>query len=315
MSQISAESTLNKSFWISKAWQGAFFKVFSCACFACINGIVRYLSRGSLADGIDPLPVSVIMFFQNLFGTLFLIPWLLKFKIAHFKTHHPLLHTLRVTSAVLGIFLWYLTLKMLPLAESVALTFTGPIFTVIGATLFLKEKIDLKRSIAIFLSLTGAFIISRPDIALNGSHALGLGALLPLASTIAFTLDKILTRKLAKKGESPTSMAIYLLVLMAPLSLLPALFEWTSPNQTHYLWLILGGALAALAHLSFGKAYQLAEVSFLTPVGFIKFFFSTFVGFIAFNELPTHWSLWIGISIIFLSILFLGFKIPFKRKV
>ncbi len=297
--------------WPSTAWQGAFWKIVSCACFAGINGVVRYCSGGSSDSGIEPLPVNVIMFFQNIFGTLFLLPWVLKPGFKSLKTRHPFLHLIRIMTAVAGVYLWYLSLQAMPIAEGVALTFTGPIFTVIGASLLLQEKISSQRLSAIVLSLVGAFIISRPDIPLRGgNHPIGLAALLPLSSALTLALNKLLTRKLANLGETPISLAIYLLLLMAPVSLLPALYEWTNPNLVHWPWLILLGLLAAGAHLSFSKAYQLAEVTFLTPIGFTKFFLSTLVGYFAFSELPKTWSLWIGVTIIFSSILLLGYKIP-----
>ncbi len=292
-------------------WQGAFWKVVSMACFAGINGIVRYLSGGIADSGIDPLPVNVIIFFQNMIGTLFLCPWILKAGLKSLKTEYPGLHFIRVTSAVAGIYLWYLTLKTMPIAEGVALSFTGPIFTVVGAWILLHEKMNFQRLLAIFLSLIGAFIISRPDIPImGGKHPIGYYALLPLASAIILSGNKLLTRKLASLGETPTSLATYLLLLMAPVSLVPAMFEWTNPSLAHYSWLIVLGILAAMAHLSFGRAYQLAEVTFLTPFGFSKFLLSTLVGYAAFSELPNNWSLWIGILIIFMSIILLAYKIP-----
>jgi len=295
---------------LSKDWEGAWWKIFSCACFAVINGIVRYLSGGA-PTATTVLPLEVIIFFQNLFGTLFLIPWALKLPIHTFKTRYVSLQIIRIGTAVLGIYLWYLSLIRMPIAEGVALSFTGPIFTVIGAWVLLKERIGAQRFLAILLSLIGAFVISRPDIPLTGgTHPIGFAVIFPLSSALVLAISKLLTRKLANLGESPTLLALYLLVFMAPVSLIPALLQWETPSLTQLPWLILMGVLASAAHLSFSKAYQLAEVSFLTPFGFSKFLLSILVGFVSFAELPTTVSLWIGMGIIASSILLLGYKIP-----
>lgn len=299
---------ISTAHWSLASWQGAFWIIVSCACFSGINGIVRYWS-GGVDSTIDILPVHVMQFFQNIFGTVFLLPWILKAGIGSFKIRHVELHLTRVFAAVLGVYLWYLSLKAMPIAESVALSFTGPIFTVITAWLWLKEQITPQRLLAILLSLTGAFIISRPDLALGeNAHPLGLAVLLPLSSALAITVSKLLTRKLATLGETPTVLTTYLLLLMAPISLLPALFEWTTPSTIHWPWLILLGAIAAGAHLSLSKAYQCAEVTFLTPFGFSKFFINIIVGYLAFSELPVEKSLWIGTTTIFASIVLLGFS-------
>ncbi len=308
---ISNAKILNSPFWRSSLWEGAFWKIVSCACFAGINGVVRYLSGGTSTHAIEPLPVQTIMFFQNVFGLLFMLPWALKAGLNSLYTKRPFLHFIRVAASVAGIYLWYLTLQKMPIAEGVALNFTGPIFTVIGAAFFLHEKITASRMAAILFSVIGAFIISRPDVPLENEtiHSIGLLALLPLSSAVAFTLNKLLTRKLANLGETPTALATYLLLLMVPISFIPVLFAWVTPVGWHWPWLILLGALAAGAHLSFSKAYQLAEVSFLTPIGFSKFFLSALVGFLAFSELPTSLSLWIGTLIIFASIVLLSHNI------
>lgn len=287
--------------WLNPAWQGAFWKILSCAAFAGINGVVRYLSGGAEFSPDTPLPSSVIMFFQNFFGTLLLLPLIWKSGISSIK-HHPLLHIIRIFAAVLGVWLWYLTLQHMPIATGVALSFTGPIFTVIVAHLFLKERLDKRRILAICLSLVGAFIISRPDLALFDTEKyMGWIVCFPLASALVLAWNKIITRKLAKLGESPQALATYLLLFMTPVSLIPALQSWTTPSLEHWPWLFLLGVLAAIAHLSFSRAYKLAEVTFLTPFGFSKFLFSMLVGYCFFTEIPSF-SLFLGLSVIGVSI-------------
>jgi len=61
----------------ARLWQGAGWKILSMACFALINGIVRYCSGGAGALDMAPLPINVMVFFQNLFGTLCLLPWII----------------------------------------------------------------------------------------------------------------------------------------------------------------------------------------------------------------------------------------------
>lgn len=315
MPDITSTSSHSKNltashFKLSSHWQGACWKILSCAAFAGINGIVRYLSGGGEVSPADALPTNVIMFFQNVFGTLFLLPILYSAKLNAFPTRFFHLHFSRIITAVLGVSLWYLTLKYTPLAESVALTFTGPIFTVIGARFLLHETLGMRRIFAIILCFIGAFVISRLDLTLLGLKAgLGWTALLPLSSAIALAWNKLITRKLTLLGEKPESLATYLLFLMAPISLIPALFEWSFPSLLHWPWLMLLGLLAAIAHLTFVKAYKCAEVTFLTPFGFSKFLFSTLVGFIFFTEIPTS-SLWIGILIIGMSIALLAYRMP-----
>ncbi len=374
-------------------WRGAYWKIGSMASFAVLNGIVRYCSGGAESSlssfPIDPLPVNVMVFFQNLFGTICLLPWimqntmtkrdplspcgtrsvgpadkgsrvaggegtsstvsplirgfappfvakrrprpargegktlnlqssgffqtLLRLRMNAASHIHIFLNLLRVLTAVLGIMLWYLSLKYMPLAESVALGFTGPIFTVIGAWFLLQEKMDTRRFIAIVLSLVGAFIITRPDIPLQ-ANTLGMAALLPLGSALALAFSKLLTRQLVLLSYTPSHLAASLMLWMTPVSLPLALLEWQWPTHQHWPWLMLMGALAACSHVTFGKAYQQADVTFLAPFGFSKFLFSASIGYFFFAELPTAWSLWLGMGVILSSVLVLSYKIPLYSR-
>src|SRR3546814_17267657 len=65
------------------------------------------LTGGSPLPLEAPLPVAVITFFQNIFGTLCLLPWLYKYGLGSLRTQHPGLHIFLVSSAVLGVLLCY----------------------------------------------------------------------------------------------------------------------------------------------------------------------------------------------------------------
>ena len=93
---------------------GIFWKIASCFCFAAVNGLVRYLSGGSAIEIDQPLPVYTIMFLQNAIGTIMILPLITFNKAALDRvlhTKHPVLHTVRVVTATLGIGFWYLSAR------------------------------------------------------------------------------------------------------------------------------------------------------------------------------------------------------------
>ena len=305
-----ATLALKPRFWTSTHWQAIYWKFLSCACFAGINSVVRYLTKICPAGVLDS--ESVIIFFQNLFGTLFLLSfWIFNqntFTFSFRTVRYPLYHSIRILTAILGILLWYKALKYIPLTEALALNFTGPILTVLGAWLFLKEKMTLQRFLSVSLSITGAFIISRPDLAFNANSTFGWAVFLPIGSALVLAGCKLMVRKLGSLGEKPPTLTAYLLIFMTPFSLLFALTEWQTPSLHHWPWLILLGLLASLAHLSFAKAYALAEVTFLTPFGFLRCFLSALMGYLFFSEFPDKPAVWLGIFMIFASIFVLHYK-------
>src|SRR5688572_20802809 len=122
-----------------------FWKLMSCACFAGINGVVRHLTAIQSELEAPVLSTAAVNFFQNIFGTLFLLPVIWSMGLHRLKSPHKTLHLIRVVTAVVGLLLWYEAIKRMPLAQAVSLNFTGPIFTTCAAFFFLKEQVSWVR--------------------------------------------------------------------------------------------------------------------------------------------------------------------------
>jgi drug/metabolite transporter (DMT)-like permease len=291
------------TFWnASPHFRGATWKVTSLLCFSAINGIVRYLSQTAEAIGQIPLPAYEVAFFQNILGLVFLIPWVLQNGPESLKTHSPILQICRIILSAIGVILWYISLSYLPLAQAVALMFLGPLITVLGAKLFLKETISRERSLAILVGFVGGGIVSHTTF-LPG--ALGLFAFLPILAATCFSGATLMVRRLAAK-DSPQLIVTYLLVFMAPVLFIPTILYGFWPEVWQWPWLLMMGGLAASAHLCLGKAYASAEVSYLAPYGFTKWFASTTIGFVAFAEVPSTWTC-VGAFILMAAIIFLSY--------
>lgn len=303
---------------MQKIWRGVFWKIVSCGCFAGINVLVRFLSGGSPIAIATPLPIYSIMFFQNIIGVLVISSWLWQSKTINTKYLHtakPWLHLLRIMTAAIGIGLWYISLRCMPITQVVALSLIGPIITTVGAVVFLKESFNLQRKVALFLSIAGGFLIARPDKTLLHVAGYNWYMLLPLLAAFVFALEKLLTRKLLALNESPGSLAWSLLAFISPLCLLPVFFYgWINPDITHMPWLLLLGILNALAHYTFNKAYALAEVTMLLPFGGTKLILSAVLSYLAFFEVPKSLDMWLGITVIALSTLVLGMSANFISR-
>jgi drug/metabolite transporter (DMT)-like permease len=277
----------------------AFLKLFSCACFASIHGIVRFLLHAPQTE----LSVNGILFFQYCFGLVFLLPWLIQQKMVKFKTPYFHWHLLRILCAVGGLGLFYLTLKHLPLAQSVALNFLSPLLGLLGAKILLKEKLPPTLTFSLIISFVGVGCILYPEWQRLQHISLQWVLILPVLAALLLAGSKLLTRHLGVLGEDPRLLTAYLLFFSIIVALVPALFDWAWPQAKHWPWLIMLGALSSLAHLSFSKAYQLASVSYLTPFGFSKFFLSALIGYGVFHERPNNNLTWLGIGLILLAVI------------
>lgn len=288
-------------FALSKEMQGIVWKLLSCAAFAIGNTLVRFLTKGA-GDNSNPLPPDTITFFQNLFGFLVMAPWALRLGLSSMKTRWVGRHAVRIVSGVAGIITLYTAFTFMPMAQAVALQFTGPIFSVIGARLYLSERIGLTRTAGIIIGLGGAFFLTRPDKAFVGAEAaLGWACLFPIASAVCFAIAKLVGRDLGAKGEPADRLALYLLFFMIPVSLVSAAFKWTTPTAPQIFYLAALGAISSFAHFAMAKSYCLAEVTFLTPFGFARILLTMLLGYLFFNELPKEPTLWIGFALVMAS--------------
>ncbi len=298
---------MQKNFWASIFW-----KVFSCACFAGINGIVRYLSGGSALAISQKLPIYTIMFWQHLFGaiclTVFMAPKLNKETILK---NNLWTHLLRVGIAALAIAIWNQSLRFIPMTQVVALSFIAPVLTVMGSVFFLKEDFNFYRKIAVALGLLGSFMITRPDLTIGSPTEYGWYVLLPIGASLIFASDKLLCRKLLITNTEPMLLAWYLLTLLTPMCFVAnSIFGWVTLTLENIGFLVLLGIISALAHYAFSKAYSMAEVTFLLPFGASKIVLSAMVSFAAFGEFPKTWDMAIGVVIMTISTIVLQIKKP-----
>ena len=78
------------------------------------------------------------------------------------RTKRPMQHVARNVVHYMGQAGWLYALTLIPLAELVSIEFTTPIWTAILAVMFLGEKLNTRKSIAIAFGMLGVLVIVRP---------------------------------------------------------------------------------------------------------------------------------------------------------
>ena len=238
-------------------------------------------------------PLEVV-FFRNFLALFFLTPWIFHQRATVFKSNRKKLYTLRAIFNVVGMAAGFTALTLIPLAEATALSFTAPLFATLGAVLILGEIVRQRRIIAIFFGFVGMLIILRPGI-----EAVSPGALLAIANAITIAITVLIVKKLTTT-EKPITIVAYMALLQTPMALIPALFYWEWPSLITWTWLFCLAGAGTIGHLMYTKAIQLAEVSQLQPIDFVRLPIIALFGYIVFAEQPSIW-VWIGGAVIFLS--------------
>lgn len=253
--------------------------------FAGMIVCVRHLS-------LDGFSAFEIAFFRTFIGLCLLVPWLLRHGKRVLVVRRKGLIAARSLTATAGQAVWFLALGMLVASDAVALQFTGPLFVLPAAAIFLRERVDAARWTALFVGFIGAMIIIRPGFA--AFHP-GMGLVMIVA--LFYAAIHIMTKKLSSE-MSGTQVVFWFNAVAMPLSLVPALFGWKTPGLGDVVW-ILGVALCGtLAQIFMTRAFAAADASFVSPIDFLKLPFTALLGWLLFNELSDMWT-WIGAGIIF----------------
>ena len=253
------------------------------------------------------VPVIEIVFFRNILAVLIIAPVLIRQGPASIRMNRPKLFLSRASINFIGMLSGFTAVTLIPLAEMTALSFTGPIFVTVGAALFLGEVIRIRRIMAIAVGFVGALIILRP-----GLVEVSVGAMLALVSALSIAAASLVVKKMTET-EKASSIVFWMVMMQAPLALVPAVFvwEWPTPEAWGYLW---GMALSGTAaHVLFTRAVGLVEITSLQPLEFAKLPFAVGLAWLVFAEWPDIW-IWIGGSVIFASTVYITRREALARQ-
>jgi drug/metabolite transporter (DMT)-like permease len=261
--------------------------------FAIMIVIVRHVSAEQ-----HPFEIA---FFRNMFGLAFMLPWIVRTGWEGLRTKRFRLHLFRALIGLSAMLCFFSAISLIPVAEVTALTFTAPLFATIGAALVLGEKVRLRRWTATAIGFVGTVVILRP-----GSATLTPAALTALASA-AFMAVAILSVKALSRTENPNAIVLYMGLLLTPLSLVGALFVWTTPAPETWPWLVVMGLTATLGQLLMTRAFATAEASAVLPFDFARLIFVAIFGFLLFGERPDLWT-WIGAAVIIAATVYIAHR-------
>ena len=259
-----------------------------------MNGLIREAS----AD----IHAFEIAFFRNVFGFVALLPMLLKDGVkATMRTSHPLLHACRGLLNAVAMVSFFYAVTVTPLSTVAALGFTAPLFAALLAIPILGERPGWRRWAALCIGFLGALVIVRP-----GLGEVSFGMLLILFSSAAWAGALIIIKILARSDSSLT-ITIYAALFLTPITLALALFVWTAPALTTWLFLIGIGIFGSLTQWSIAQAFHEADATVVLPFDFTKLIWASVIGYVFFAEIPDPLTL-LGGSIILASITYVAYR-------
>lgn len=194
------------------------------------------------------------------------------------RTQQGGIHFVRNVSHLIAQYAWIVALAAIPMAEVFALEFTGPVWTVIIASVLLGEKINRYRVLTLVLGFIGVLIILRP-----GFRDPDPILFLVIFSALCFALANVLTKKLVKQN-SPLNIIFYMTVVQFSLTLIPSLADWVVPDTREWILIGIMGVTSISAHYCFARAFACADAMVVIPMDFLRLPLAGIMGWVLYQE-------------------------------
>ena len=242
--------------------------------FALLNTVMRQMSL--------EMSSAQALFLRYGFGLIVLLPVVMQQGLSKYRTNALRLQLTRGVIHSTGLMLWITALPNLPLPYTTALGFTQPIFIMLGAALFLGERMRAARWVAAGLGFIGVLIIVGPRM----QSADFQYSMIMLSSAPVFAGSFLLAKALTKH-DAP-SVIVFWGALTVTLFTLPlAVLDWTAPTSSQWLWFLLTGMLGSLGHWLLTRAYAVADISTAQPVKFLDLVWASILGYLVFADIPS----------------------------
>jgi drug/metabolite transporter (DMT)-like permease len=245
------------------------------------------------------------------FHLLFLAPFVLwRYRLRAILLPKQGLQVLRGGFLMGATICFFGALAILPLADTLALSFVSPLLVTLLSPWLLGETVGWRRRAAVVVGFLGVLIIVRP-----GFQEVGLGALLALASGCSFAFYVIATKKLAGTAPPMVTLTYTALLGCVVLSLLMTVggeSVWRWPDREAWIMMAGIGAIAVVGHFLLITAYDYADASLLAPFYYSEMIMSATLGYLVFGDFPDPWT-WVGIAIIVASGVYIAIRERVRR--
>ena len=266
------------------ALHGMAWMVASGIAFALLNTLLRLI-----ALTMPPLEVQFLRYFC---GLVVMLPFILRAGIMSYRPHNIKGQFWRGAVHAAGMVLWYIALPKLSLADTTAIGFTGPLFVMIGAVIFFKERMIWERWFSALVGFAGVLIVVAPNL---GSGDTIYYATM-LASSPLFAASALIVKSLTRRDRTEV-IVVWQCITIALFTLPLAIPTWEWPTATQWAIYLGTGVLGTVAHFCGTNALRVADVTATQGFRFLDLIWTTILGLIVFSDRPSIFTFVGGIVI------------------
>ena len=263
---------------ISAPFQGILFMLAGSFFMSLNNAILKWLSAG--------YPAGQILFLRSAF--IFIAIGFFVWRAGGWHTArigNPKIHLLRASCVVCSAFLFMNAVRLLPLADVIAITFVAPLFLTALVTPVLGEHVGIRRWAAVVVGFIGMLIIIRP-----GGDLWRLAALLPLGTALMDATRDLFTRHMTNARETANAILVTTTATVGFAGLSTSVagnWIWLTPED---LGLIAVGALiTGCGHDCMVETFRMAEAGLVAPFRYSSILWAGGLGYIFWDDIPDRW--------------------------
>ncbi len=221
---------------------------------------------------------ETLLFYRFFFDFLILAPFFYKHRKS-LRTSKLRTYTWRSALVALSILSSTYGVQHLALADAVLLQYTFPLFVSLVLWIVYKKKISLQANVSLWLGFTAVFFLlnSKGDIFHLASFA-------SLTAAVASALLAVSLHELVKT-EHILAILFYCTWIPGCMSFIPFYYSWEPvPLSVIGLYCIPSSLLGVIYQYAMAKAYSYAPSYVVGGFNYFCVFFSTFLGWVIWNE-------------------------------
>ncbi len=213
-------------------------------------------------------------------------------------------------TTAMGLTFFALSDHRAPLADTVTLANTTPVFLAILAPFFLQERNGRRLAFALPIAVAGVVLVLHPTFLFpDAAHPPQPGAIVPESVAVVaalFSAFAMMTLRKLQKGENPESIVVHFSAVAAVVMGVIALFTAPGlPPKESVPPMLATGLAAGMGQMFMTRAYSLARAARVSAIGYLAIVVSAALGSLALHEpLSTHATL--GMCLVIAAGLLIG---------
>jgi drug/metabolite transporter (DMT)-like permease len=253
--------------------------------FVVNDAIVKHVSEG--------MPSAQLIFLRGVLASLLVLGMACALGVRR-QLRHALQPRVASRAAVdaCATVMYLLSLFHLPLGNATAINLAAPLFMVVFAVWFLKERPGAARWLAVAVGFAGVLCVVQPR-----SDGFNAWALLCLAGTLFHATRDLLTRRIDPAIPSivvTLSTAVAVTLLSGAMSLAQG---WQPFAPVQLAWLAAASVFLVAGYFLIIQCMRQGEVSLTAPFRYAALLFAVVLGYLVWGDVPNAWA-WCGIALL-----------------